>query len=88
MVFTEWLQTYVPITLGILSILGIILGFIAQVTKKFQKLIKDEVTEMAKEFKPNGGGSIKDQVTRLEKSQIQLEKKVDTIINFIINNKE
>ena len=88
MTFTEWLQTYVPITLGILSIVGVILGFIAQATKKFQLFIKEEVQEVAKELKPNGGGSLKDQVNRLEEGHRKLEEKVDTIINFIINKKD
>lgn len=83
--FTEWLQTYVPIILGILSILGIIFGFIAQANKKFQKFIKEEVQEVAKELKPNGGSSLRDQVDKLEKSHRKLEEKVDTIITFIID---
>jgi len=86
MVFTEWLQTYVPITLGILSILGIILGFIAQVTKKFQKLIKDEVTEMAKEFKPNGGSTLKDQVNRLESGHSEIEKDIKDLKKDLSDN--
>ena len=83
--FTEWLQTYVPIILGILSILGIIFGFIAQANKKFQRFIKEEVQEVAKELKPNGGSSLRDQVDKLEKSHRKLEEKVDTIITFIID---
>lgn len=88
MTFTEWLQTYVPITLGILSILGVILGFIAQATKRFQNFIKEEVQEVAKELRPNGGSSLKDQVNRLEEGHRKLEEKVDTIITFIIDKKD
>jgi len=92
MTFTEWLQTYVPIILGVLSILSIIAGFIYKATKGFEKFIKEEVQEVAKELRPNGGSSLRDQVNRLENSHQKLEeghenldKKVDTIINHLIN---
>lgn len=87
MTFTEFLQTYVPIILGILSILGIIFGFIAKINKKFQTFIKEEVQEVAKELKPNGGSSLRDQVNRLEDGHRKLEEKVDTIINYMIGKK-
>jgi len=92
MTFTEWLQTYVPIILGILSILGIVFGFIRHISKKAEGFVKNEVQEVIKELRPNGGGSLRDQVNRLEASHSKLEEghekldsKVDTLINFIIN---
>lgn len=92
MTFTEWLQTYVPIMLGILSILGIVFGFIRHVAKTAEGFVKNEVQEVIKELRPNGGSSLRDQVNRLEASHEKLEQshenldsKVDTIINFIIN---
>lgn len=85
--FTSWLQTYVPIILGILSILGIIFGFIAKVTQKTRMFIREEVQEVAKELKPNGGSSLRDQVNRLEEGHQKLEEKVDTIITYIIDKR-
>lgn len=91
MTFTEWLQTYVPIILGVLSILGIAFGFVRHILKTAEKFIKVEVEEVVKELRPNGGSSLRDQVNRLEQSQEKLEevhdkldKKVDTIITYII----
>lgn len=92
--FVNNLQTWVPLTLGILSILGIIFGFIRQVNKKFELFVKEEVETVVKELRPNGGSSMRDQVNRLEASHQKLEEsherldaKVDTIIDFIINKK-
>ena len=92
MTFTEWLQTYVPIILGILSILGIVFGFIRHAAKTAETFVKTEVQEVIKELRPNGGSSLRDQVNRLEESHNKLEQghekldsKVDTLIDFIIN---
>lgn len=92
--FVSNLQTWVPLVLGILSILGIIIGFIAQLNRKFEKFVKSEVEEVVKELRPNGGSSMRDQVNRLETSHKNLEEshknldsKVDTIIEFLINRK-
>jgi N-methylhydantoinase B/oxoprolinase/acetone carboxylase alpha subunit len=92
MTFTEWLQTYVPIIFGVLSILGIIFAFIRRVAKTAENFVKTEVQEVIKELRPNGGSSLRDQVNRLEASHEKLEQghekldsKVDTIIDFIIN---
>lgn len=62
----EILQTWVPLTVGILSILTVVGGIIYKVHKKFQAFIKDEINHVVKEFRPNGGSSLKDQVNRLE----------------------
>lgn len=85
MTFTEWLQVYVPIILGVLSIISIVVGFVYKATKSFEKFIKTEVQEVAKELKPNGGSSLRDQVNKLEKSHNILDKKVDSIIDHLIN---
>ncbi len=62
----EALQTWVPLTVGILTILTVLGGLIYRIHKKFTVYIRDEISEVAKEFKPNGGSSLKDQVNRLE----------------------
>ena len=52
-------------------ILGVFSGFIGFMKYVFDKLIK--------EIKPNGGKSLKDQVTRLE-------QRVDDIYNILLSN--
>jgi hypothetical protein len=84
--------------LALLGILGAI-GTIAALWIRFE--VKKNFNEIKAEFKPNGGGSLKDQVNRLEKGHEMLEDrfndmnqkvdnldtKVDTIVNFIIKSK-
>lgn len=65
-----------PTILTILSIGAIVIGVI-------RWLVKHYFDEMKAELKPNGGGSIKDQVNRLEKSHEKLEEKVDQIYNWL-----
>jgi septation ring formation regulator EzrA len=74
MTITEWLQTYIPLIVGVLTILTVGSALIYKLYKKFIKFIELEVREVAKEFKPNGGSSLKDQVNRLEKGH----EKIDT----------
>ena len=81
--------------LGIVSVIGTIVVF------WIRHEVKKNFNEIKSEFKPNGGGSLKDQVNRLEKGHESLESridnvdkkvdgldsKVDTIVNFILKNK-
>ena len=81
--------------LGIISAIGTVLIF------WIRHEVKKNLNEIKSEFKPNGGGSLKDQVNRLENGHSNLEKridgidskvdnldgKVDTIVNFILKNK-
>jgi uncharacterized iron-regulated membrane protein len=83
MEITEWLQTWVPLIVGILAIVTGISGILYKVHQGFVKFIKDEIQEVAKEFKPNGGSSLKDQVNRLELQHTSLNKKVDEIYDLL-----
>ncbi len=83
MEITQWLQTWIPLTVGILSILTIIVGAVYKAYKGFTHFIEEEVREVAKEFKPNGGSSLKDQVNRLELQHGNLNKKVDEIYDLL-----
>lgn len=74
MTITEWLQTYVPLIVGILTIITVGSALLYKLYKNFIKFIQLEVMEVTKEFKPNGGSSLKDQVNRLEKGH----EKIDT----------
>jgi uncharacterized iron-regulated membrane protein len=83
MEITQWLQTWIPLIVGILAILTGISGIIYKVHKGFVKFVKEEIQEVAKEFKPNGGTSLKDQVNRLEKQHSDLNQKVDEIYDIL-----
>lgn len=60
-------QVGLSIVLGTLTLLGLL-------EARFKSLIKHYLSEL----KPNGGGSVKDQVSRLE-------KRVDDIYSILIN---
>lgn len=65
-----------PTVLTILSIAAVVLGVI-------RWLVKHYFDEIKAELKPNGGGSIKDQVNKLEASHNKLEEKVDKIYEWL-----
>ena len=83
MEITQWLQTWIPLMVGILALITGISGIIYKVHKGFVNFIKDEIQEVTKEFKPNGGSSLKDQVNRLEKQHTSLGNKVDEIYDLL-----
>lgn len=72
--------TWAPPVLAFLSIIGVVAGMI-------RWLVKHYLQEMKAELKPNGGGSIKDQVNRLEKRHDELDKKVDRIMEILITGR-
>lgn len=72
--------TWAPPVLAFLSIIGVVGGMI-------RWLVKHYLDEMKAELKPNGGGSIKDQVNRLEKRHDDLDKKVDRIMEILITGR-
>lgn len=86
------IQNTVAITLEILSIVAIIGVGVRWTVKKY-------VEQILSELKPNGGGSIKDQVTRLEMRvneadqmrrdmNKKLDKMYDLLLDHIANNKK
>jgi uncharacterized iron-regulated membrane protein len=83
MEITQWLQTWVPITVGILAIITGISGIIYKLYSTFVKFVKEEIQEVTKEFKPNGGSSLKDQVNRLESQHETLNQKVNEIYDLL-----
>lgn len=42
-----------------------------------------QMNKLSSEFKPNGGGSLKDQLNKLEKSHEKLEERVDKIFEIL-----
>lgn len=65
---------------ALLGILGIVGGAIAMWIRREVKRYFDEIKA---EFKPNGGGSFKDQVNRLEKKHEDLDAKFDTVLDIL-----
>ena len=72
--------SWAPPVLAFLSILGIVAGMI-------RWLVKHYLDEMKAELKPNGGGSIKDQIGRLESQHQKLDEKVDRIMEILITGR-
>jgi len=65
---------------ALLGILGIVGGAVIMWIRREVKKYFDEIKA---EFKPNGGGSFKDQVNRLEKRHDELDSKFDTILDIL-----
>lgn len=65
---------------ALLGILGIVGGALAMFVRREVKKYFDDIKS---EFKPNGGGSFKDQVDRLEKRHDELDAKFDTILDIL-----
>lgn len=83
MVWQEW----VPLTVGIITILTALGAFVRYVIKNY---LRQELHEIKHELQPNSGSSMKDQVTRLEANHTRLEnenveinKKLDKLDNRI-----
>ena len=72
--------SWAPPVLAFLSVLGIVAGMI-------RWLVKTYLDEMKAELRPNGGGSLKDQVNRLEKQHNELDKMVDRIMEILITGR-
>lgn len=64
--------TWAPGVLAFISIIGIVGGIV-------RWLVKHYLDEMKAEFKPNGGGSMKDAVNRLESDQKKLYSKIEKV---------
>jgi uncharacterized iron-regulated membrane protein len=79
----NWLETWIPLIIGILTIVTMISGIFYTIYTTFTKFVKHEIQEVAKEFKPNGGSSLKDQVNRLEAQHGDLKSKVDEIYDLL-----
>jgi uncharacterized iron-regulated membrane protein len=79
----KWLETWIPLIIGILTIITMISGIFYTIYTTFTRFVKHEIQEVAKEFKPNGGTSLKDQVNRLEAQHSDLKSKVDEIYDLL-----
>jgi hypothetical protein len=79
------IETMVIETTG--TVVGLIIGFSTIITitaAGVRWLVKHYFDEIKAEFKPNGGGSLKDQVNRLEAQHGELKSKVDKIYDVIV----
>ena len=64
--------TWAPPVLAMFTIVGVIAGMI-------RWLVKHYFDEIKAEFKPNGGGSLKDQVNRLEAEHKSISEQIAKI---------
>jgi hypothetical protein len=90
MTIEEW-QSIIGIIIGVSAVAGILFAILRFYIKTFAK---EQFDEIRHELKPNGGSSIKDQVTRLEEKQkeiaqrqheddVKFEQRIDKLENKI-----
>ena len=72
-------QEWVPLAVGIITIIASLGAFIRYITKNY---LRQELEVVKHELQPNSGKSMKDQITRLESKHERLEKE-----NIEINRK-
>lgn len=83
MITLESVNNWIALILGVSGVISLIIGIFIWVNRKLTTFIKHEIQELAKEFKPNGGSSFKDQVNRLEAHHDDLKIKVDEIYDLL-----
>jgi hypothetical protein len=64
-------ESWIAVAVGIITIT-------TSVAMSIRWLVRHYFDEIKAELKPNSGSSIKDQITRLESKQQELEKKMDS----------
>jgi uncharacterized iron-regulated membrane protein len=79
----DTVNSWISLILGILAIISAVGGFLLWLHHRFTNFLKSEILDLAKEFRPNGGSSLKDQVNRLEKQHSTLNQKVDEIYDLL-----
>lgn len=67
--------------IGTFTILGILE---LRVGKMVKRLVKDYLSEL----KPNGGSSVKDSISRLEKSQEAQTKRLDDLFTLLVKKSD
>jgi hypothetical protein len=68
MVWYEW----IPVLVGVVALLTAVIAAMRFLIKYH---VKESMEDIKHELKPNGGSSIKDQVTRLELKQLEIAER-------------
>ena len=86
MTIAEW-QGVIGLVLGVAAVAGVVFTVLRFYIRSFAK---QELEDIRHELKPNSGSSMKDQVTRLEdnhrrleKENVEINKKLDKLDNRI-----
>jgi len=79
------ISDWAGLILTALSIIAITVGGIRWYVTAEIKVLSTELKKDLSELKPNGGSSMKDQVSRLEEKSHKLEDKIDNLYNVLIN---
>jgi hypothetical protein len=79
----ESVNNWIALILGVSGVVSLFVTITLWLNRKLTGYIRNEIQEIAKEFKPNGGSSLKDQVNRLEKQHNDLNNKVDEIYDIL-----
>jgi len=83
MLTLESVNNWIALILGVSGVVSLFVTITLWLNRKLTGYIRNEIQEIAKEFKPNGGSSLKDQVNRLEKQHNDLNNKVDEIYDIL-----
>ena len=86
MTITEFLQTWIPLIVGILSIITVAGALLYKLNKRFINFLREQIGNVVKEFKPNGGATLKDQVNRLESGHSEIEKDIKDLKKDLSDN--
>jgi len=86
MTITEFLQTWIPLIVGILSIITVAGALLYKLNKRFIHFLREQIGDVVKEFKPNGGSTLKDQVNRLESGHNEIEKDIKDLKKDLSDN--
>jgi len=84
-IYIMTVSDWAGLILTALSIVAITVGGIRWYVTAEIKVLSTELKKDLAELKPNGGSSMKDQVSRLEEKSHRLEEKIDNLYNVLIN---
>lgn len=70
----------------IISLVAVSLSLVTALLGGLMWIVKSQVQAMRKDLQPNGGGSTKDQLNRIERDVIEVRGKVDDHITWHLND--
>jgi hypothetical protein len=72
----------------IVSLVAVSLSIVTAVLGGLMWIVKAQVQAMARDLKPNGGSSTKDQLNRIERDVTEVRHKVDDHITWHLGDKK
>lgn len=72
-------EKWLTLTIGVITVVTAFAGSVRWLVKHYFQEIKSEL-------KPNGGGSLKDTVNRLEEQHLTLNQKIDRMYDILLEH--